>query len=110
MTLRGMNGQAFSVVVTRGHGYIKPNNFKDFTGGTVTVQGEAILPVAKDMLLVVPEGQQLVTMKNGDLMAEVTVEVNADRLRKFDMAKYQIKCRIRRGFTFDVKSTGRRTL
>ena len=63
VTLRGMNGQAFSVVVTRGHGYIKPNNFKDFTGGTVTVQGEAILPVAKDMLLVVPEGQQLVTMK-----------------------------------------------
>ena len=32
VTLRGMNGQAFSVVVTRGHGYIKPNNFKDFTG------------------------------------------------------------------------------
>ena len=89
VTLRGMNGQAFSVVVTRGHGYIKPNNFKDFTGGTVTVQGEAILPVAKDMLLVVPEGQRLVTMKNGDLMAEVTVEVKRGQVTKVDMAKYQ---------------------
>ena len=106
MTLRGMNGQAFSVVVTRGHGYIKPNNFKDFTGGTVTVQGEAILPVAKDMLLVVPEGQQLVTMKNGDLMAEVTVEVKRGQVTKVDMAKYQNQVPDTARVTFDVNPQG----
>ena len=106
VTLRGMNGQAFSVVVTRGHGYIKPNNFKDFTGGTVTVQGEAILPVAKDMLLVVPEGQQLVTMKNGDLMAEVTVEVKRGQVTKVDMAKYQNQVPDTARVTFDVNPQG----
>lgn len=106
VTLCGMNGQAFSVVVTKGHGYIKPNNFKDFTGGTVTVQGEAILPVAKDMLLVVPEGQQLITMKNGDLMAEVTVEVKRGQVTKVDMAKYQNQVPDTARVTFDVNPQG----
>lgn len=106
VTVRGMDGQAFSVIVTRGHGYIKPTDFKDFTGGTITVEGEAILPVAKEMLLVVPEGQQLVTMKNGDLMAEVTVEVKRGQVTKVDMAKYQNQVPDTARVTFDVKPQG----
>ncbi len=37
-------------------------------------------------------------MKNGDLMAEVTVEVKRGQVTKVDMAKYQNQVRIRAGY------------
>lgn len=106
VTLYGANGHAYSVVVTRGHGYIEPTNCKDFTGGTVTVRGEAILPVSTDMLLVVPEGTQLLTMRNGDLQAEVSVQVKRDQVTKVNMAKYQSQVPDTGRVRFDLRPQG----
>ncbi len=107
VTLRGMNGQAFSVVVTRGHGYIKPNNFKGILPAVrLRCRARQFSRSQRDMLLVVPEGQQLVTMKNGDLMAEVTVEVKRGQVTKVDMAKYQNQVPDTARVTFDVNPQG----
>ena len=78
VTFRGIEGKAYSVVVTRGHGYIEPVNYEDFVGGTLVIEGESILPVTEGMLITVPEGKQTLSMKNGDLAskAETTVERN----------------------------------
>lgn len=89
VTFRGVKGQAFSLIVTRGHGYIEPKNYKDFIGGVVVLQGEAILPVSKAMLLTVPEGTQNLSMVNGDLMGEVSVEVKRGQVTEVNMADYQ---------------------
>ena len=43
VTFRGVKGKAYSIVVTKGHGYIKPAKYKDFIGGTMTVSGVRIL-------------------------------------------------------------------
>ena len=59
VTFRGVKGKAYSIVVTKGHGYIKPAKYKDFIGGTMTISGVRILPVTKDMLVPVPEGRNL---------------------------------------------------
>lgn len=32
VTFRGVKGKAYSIVVTKGHGYIKPAKYKDFIG------------------------------------------------------------------------------
>ncbi len=78
VTFRGIEGKAYSVVVTRGHGYIEPVDYADFVGGTLVIEGESILPVTEGMLVTVPEGKQTLSMKNGDLTskAEMTVERN----------------------------------
>lgn len=89
VTFRGVKGQAYSLVVTKGHGYIRPTGYKDFLGGTLTVQGEAILPVSKDMLLTVPEGTRKITMANGDLTSSAAIEVKRNRITDVNMSKYQ---------------------
>ncbi|MCR5692078.1 MAG: hypothetical protein K6G62_07655, partial [Eubacterium sp.] len=58
VTLRAVKGLAYSLVVTKGHGYIEPTGCEDFVGGSLIVEGEAILPVSEGMLLTVPEGTQ----------------------------------------------------
>lgn len=89
VTFRGIKGQAYSLIVTRGHGYIQPKNYKDFLGGTLTIQGECILPVSENMLLTVPEGTQMLTMKNGDLTSEVSVDVERGHVTEVDIAQFQ---------------------
>lgn len=89
ITFRGAEGHVYSVIVTRGHGYIQPKKYADFLGGTVMIQGEMILPVSQNMLLTVPEGQQLLTMKNGDLSSEAAVEVKRGQVTEVNMAQFQ---------------------
>lgn len=85
VTFRGVQGKALSVVVTRGHGYIEPTEYKDFIGGTLTIEGESILPVTDGMLLTVPEGDQTISMKNGDLMSKTKLQVKRGKVAKASM-------------------------
>ena len=87
VTLRGKDGKIFSVTVTKGHGYIRPRNYKEFVGGTVTVNGTAMLPVTNNMLIPVPEGTYEVTMKNGNYVGTTSVYVVRDQEADLDMAQ-----------------------
>lgn len=89
VTFRGVKGRAYSIVVTRGHGYIEPTKYSDFMGGQLIVQGEAILPVQGNMLLTVPEGTQSLSMVNGDLISEASVLVKRGQVTKINMKQYQ---------------------
>lgn len=89
VTFRGVKGQAYSLIVTRGHGYIRPKNYGDLVGGTLTIQGEAILPISEGMLLTVPEGTQVIRMINGDLTAEATVKVERNKVTSVNIRQYQ---------------------
>ncbi len=85
VTFRGIQGKAYSVVVTRGHGYIEPVEYADFVGGTLYVEGETILPVTEGMLLTVPEGRQTVSMKNGDLTSKADLQVERGKVATLNM-------------------------
>lgn len=89
VTFRGVKGRAYSIVVTKGHGYIEPTKYADFLGGQMIVQGEAILPVQENMLLTVPEGTQTISMVNGDLTGEASVLVKRGQVTKINMKQYQ---------------------
>lgn len=106
VTFRGVKGLAYSLVVTKGHGYIKPTGYKDFLGGTLTVEGEAIVPVSKEMLLMVPEGQRKMSMVNGDLTGEVEVQVKRGQVTKVDMKKYQSQMPDTARVTFEIQPQG----
>lgn len=106
VTFRGVTGQAYSLIVTRGHGYIQPKNYKDFLGGTVTVQGEVILPVSENMLLSVPEGTQLLAMNNGDLTSEASVEVKRGQVTEVNMAQFQTQVPNTARVRFNINPAG----
>lgn len=106
VTFRGVKGQAYSLVVTRGHGYIRPRKYGDFIGGTLTVRGEAILPVSKGMLLLLPEGTQTLTMENGDLTGTAQVEVRRGQVTELDMSRYQSQMPDTARVTFDIDPEG----
>lgn len=106
VTFRGVKGQAYSLIVTKGHGYIQPTKYKDFVGGTMTVQGEAILPVSQNMLLMVPEGTQTLTMDNGDLTGTATVEVRRGQVTKVNMAQFQSQVPDTARVKFEIEPEG----
>lgn len=106
VNFRGVKGQAYSLVVSKGHGYIQPRNYKDFVGGTLTIQGEAILPISDNMLLTVPEGTQSITMVNGDLTGTATVEVRRGRVTKVNMAEYQSQIPDTARVRFEIEPEG----
>ena len=106
VTFRGVKGHAYSLVVTKGHGYIQPTNYKDFIGGVLTLYGEAILPVSEDMLLVVQEGTQQLTMDNGDLTGTAKLEVKRNQVTKVNMALYQNQVPDTARVTFEIDPPG----
>lgn len=106
VTFRGVKGRAYSLVVTKGHGYIEPTKYSDFIGGRLTVQGEAILPISKNMLLTVPEGTQTISMVNGDLTGEVSVLVKRGQVTKVNMKQYQSQMPNTARVKFEIEPEG----
>lgn len=106
VTFRGVKGQAYSVIVTCGHGYVRPTHYADFVGGTVTVEGEAILPVSEGMLLTVPEGTQKLSMINGDLTGTASVEVRRGEVTELNMSRFQTQVPNTARVTFKIEPEG----
>lgn len=106
VTFRGVKGKAYSLVVTRGHGYIKPKKYKDFIGGTMTVDGVMILPVTEKMLVPVPEGTYEVSMKNGDFIGGRTVSVERDKQFVLDMSLFKSTVANMGQVIFDIDPLG----
>lgn len=106
VTFRGVKGKAYSLVVTRGHGYIKPKKYKDFIGGTLTVGGVMIVPVTEKMLVPVPEGTYEVSMKNGDFIGSRTVSVERDKQFVLDMSLFKSTMADMGQVIFDIDPIG----
>lgn len=106
VTFRGVKGKAYSVVVTKGHGYLRPVKYKDFVGGTMTVSGVMIVPVTENMLVPIPEGIYEVSMKNGDYVGSRTVSIERDQQMKLDMSKFKSLAPNTGQVTFDIDPAG----
>lgn len=91
VTLYGVGTKVCSIVVTKGHGYIKPSNYSAFIGGTISVGAGLWQPVTKDMLMLVREGTYDVTMRNGDLVGTKNIVVTRDLETELDMSAYRVK-------------------
>ena len=101
-----MKGKAYSLVVTKGHGYIKPVKYKDFVGGTMTISGIRILSVTEDMLVPVPEGTYEVSMKNGDFEVSRSIAVERDKTFELDMSLFKSIAKDKGQVVFDIDPQG----
>lgn len=76
----GIDHTIVSIVISRGHGYLRLTNDDFFIGGWVEVGQALIQPITEGMLLTVPEGsyQVLVSNKGTSGTKEVTVGRNRE--------------------------------
>lgn len=65
VTVRGIEHNIHSIVIDKGHGYLRLQNDEYFIGGWIEVGKTLIQPVTDDMLLTVPEGKYEVLITNG---------------------------------------------
>lgn len=87
----GIGRNIYSLVVDKGHGYIRPVSFSDFVGGVMRVGYELNQPVTEDMIVVVPEGTYEVTMRNGDLTGTKQIDIERNKETVLDMSEFRQK-------------------
>lgn len=106
LLVKGINKQIYSISISKGHGYLRPRNYKDFVGGMIEVGYDIFLPVTKNMLIPVKEGTYTVYMRNGNLTGEKTVKVLRGKEISMDMSEFKAE-KIKEGYvTFDIRPLG----
>ena len=80
LTFQGIGSNVLSVVVEKGHGYLRLENDSKFIGGFIEVGQSMITLIKEDMLLTVPEGtyQVLFSVEGGDGVKNVTIARNQE--------------------------------
>lgn len=102
----GIGRKIYSIIVEKGHGYIRPSSYKDFVGGVMYVGHTLNQPVTEDMLVVVPEGTYDVTMRNGDLEGTKQIEINRNQESVLDMSEFRQKPEDKGKVVFDISPFG----
>ncbi len=91
LTVRGKERRIYSVVVKKGHGYIRITNDSYFVGGWIEVGTDVIKPITEDMLLMVPEGDFHVTLTKGGYLGEEDVSIVRNKETILDLSKIEIE-------------------
>ena len=80
-----------SVIVERGHGYVRLMNDSYFEGGWIEVGQDIIKKVTEEMLIPVPEGSYHVRLTNRGYAAEEDVEIVRDEETVIDLSEVDVK-------------------
>ena len=82
LKFQGIDSTVYSIVVDKGHGYLRLSGDAAFIGGWIEVGGTIIRPITEDMLLTVPEGsyQVSVSTKGGSGTKNVVIRRNEESL------------------------------
>lgn len=64
LSFQGIDSQVLSVVVEKGHGYLRLANDENFVGGWIEIGQSMVKRITEDMLLLVPEGSYQVSISN----------------------------------------------
>lgn len=91
LTVKGIDRKIISVIVERGHGYIRLANDAYFVGGWIEVGQEIIKPITSEMLLPVPEGTYHVKVTNRGYAGEEDLVIERDKENVLDLDKIEIE-------------------
>lgn len=80
LSFQGIDNQILTVLVEKGHGYLRLVNDENFVGGWIEIGQSQIRKITEDMLLTVPEGsyQVNVTNRGGGGMKSVKISRNEE--------------------------------
>ena len=80
LTFNGIGNTVHSIVVEKGHGYLRLSGDENFIGGWIEIGQNIIYQITEDMLLTVPEGsyQVLISTKGGGGTKSVIINRNTE--------------------------------
>lgn len=90
LTFQGIDTTIYSIIVEKGHGYLRLSGDEKFIGGWIEVGQNIIHPITEDMLLTVPEGsyQVLISVKGGG--GTKNVIINRDQEVSLDISDLEV--------------------
>lgn len=75
LTVWGYNETIWSIIVTRGHGTVRLEDYEPFIGDNITIGYEAMQQITDDMVIKVREGNFNLTVENGSYSATKNITV-----------------------------------
>ena len=91
LTVKGIDRRVYSIIVDKGHGYVRLLNDSYFVGGWIEIGQNIIRAVSEDMLLAVPEGNYHVYISNRGYAGEKDIEVKRDKETEIDLSEIEIR-------------------
>ena len=88
LSVYSIDGFAYLIKVTTGHGYLTLSNDSSFIGGSLFVGTGTTVQIEKDMKLTLTEGKYAVKAQNGELSGSATLMISRDKTAVFDLAPY----------------------
>ncbi len=85
LKVSGVGHNIYSIVVDKGHGYLRLTNEEYFVGGWIEIGQSVIQEVTDDMLLVVPEGTYNVTISHKGNSGTKKVIINRNEEVELDV-------------------------
>lgn len=89
VTIKGIDGQVFSILVTKGHGYLTLTGQEAFLEGTIEVGYDIITTVTEDMVLTLREGDYKVTITKNGLSATKYIKIRSGEDYTLDFSEYK---------------------
>lgn len=89
LTIRGEQESIYSIVVTRGHGYLELTEEEDFVGGNVYVGTVLMQQIEPDMLITVSEGYYEITVENKTQKETFGVTIKRDQTTQYSLLSFQ---------------------
>ena len=91
LTFKGIDKTVYSIVVEKGHGYLRLTGDENFIGGWIEVGQSIIRPITEDMLLTVPEGSYQVQVSTVGGGGTKNVIINRNEEVALDISDLKIE-------------------
>ena len=91
LTIKGYNRKICSVLIEKGHGYLRLLNDAYFVGGWIEVGQAVIKPITSEMLLPVPEGSYTVRLTNKGYAGQKNIKIVRDQETEIDLSEIDIE-------------------
>lgn len=89
LIVKGYEKNIYSIIVSKGHGTIKLQDYDDFIGGTAYIGNQEILPVETNMVVTVREGDLDIILEKDDFIGYKSVSVKRGEEVKVNMGEFK---------------------
>lgn len=86
LSVKGIDNTIYSIIVEKGHGYLRLIGEEYFVGGFVEIGQKMAQRISEDMLLTVPEGEYNIVVKNGSHEGSKTATIYRDEETILDVS------------------------
>lgn len=104
LAIKGYDNVVHSIVIEKGHGYLRLQNDEAFIGGWIEVGSYQIVPITENMLLTVPEGNYDVSVSCGGSGGTKNVTIYRNTEQTMDVGDLVSEVKEGRVF-FDITPT-----